>query len=37
MSMNDMSTAPASDTDIMARFWNDDLATADPEIAQAIG
>ncbi len=33
-----MSTAPASasETDIMARFWHDDLAAADPDIAQAV-
>lgn len=32
-----MSTAPSNDTDIMSRFWHDDLASADPEIANAIG
>ncbi|MEE4206820.1 MAG: serine hydroxymethyltransferase [Erythrobacter sp.] len=34
-----MSTAPAHviDTPDMDAFWNDDLATADPEIAEAIG
>ena len=32
-----MSTASALDTDIMHRFWHDDLAAADPEIADAIG
>lgn len=34
-----MSTAVANDvdTDIMHRFWHDDLATSDPEIAGAIG
>ena len=31
-----MSTAPEQATDIMQRFWQDDLAHADPEIAQAI-
>ncbi|MXO90165.1 serine hydroxymethyltransferase [Pontixanthobacter aquaemixtae] len=31
-----MSTAPANDSDIMNRFWQDDLATADPDIAAAI-
>ena len=33
-----MSTAAADlDTDIMYRFWHDDIAAADPEIAEAIG
>jgi glycine hydroxymethyltransferase len=34
-----MSSAAANsnDTDIMHRFWHDDLAAADPEIADAIG
>ena len=32
-----MSTAPSSNNDIMKRFWHDDLATADPEVAEAIG
>lgn len=32
-----MSTAPSTQTDIMHRFWHDDLASADPEIAAAIG
>ncbi len=32
-----MSTAPSTHTDIMHRFWHDDLASADPEIAAAIG
>lgn len=33
-----MNTATlSSDTDIMHRFWHDDLAAADPEIADAIG
>jgi len=32
-----MSTAPSAQTDIMRHFWHDDLATADPEIAAAIG
>ncbi|WP_271438793.1 serine hydroxymethyltransferase [Pontixanthobacter luteolus] len=31
-----MSTAEATSTDIMHRFWHDDLATADPEIAGAV-
>lgn len=33
-----MSTAPATetDTDIMHRFWHDDLAAADPAIAEAV-
>lgn len=31
-----MSTAPANDTNIMSRFWQDDLAQADPDIAAAI-
>ncbi|MEP5939075.1 MAG: serine hydroxymethyltransferase [Erythrobacter sp.] len=32
-----MSTAPSQQTDIMQRFWHDDLASADPEIAAAVG
>ncbi|GAA4643875.1 serine hydroxymethyltransferase [Pontixanthobacter gangjinensis] len=32
-----MNTAPANDTDIMRRFWQDSLADADPEIAAAVG
>lgn len=32
-----MSTAPSTENDIMHRFWHDDLATADPEVAAAIG
>ncbi|WP_305040805.1 serine hydroxymethyltransferase [Erythrobacter sp. SCSIO 43205] len=32
-----MSTNPSSVTDQMNGFWHDDLATADPEIAEAIG
>jgi len=32
-----MSTAPSTDTDIMHRFWHDNLAEADPEIAEAVG
>ncbi|AKM06905.1 serine hydroxymethyltransferase [Pelagerythrobacter marensis] len=31
-----MTTATASDADIMRNFWHDSLAEADPEIAQAI-
>ena len=31
-----MTTATASDADLMHRFWHDDLADADPEIAQAV-
>ena len=31
-----MTTATASDPDLMHRFWHDDLADADPEIAQAV-
>ena len=31
-----MSTAPATHADATHRFWHDDLAAADPEIAQAI-
>jgi glycine hydroxymethyltransferase len=31
-----MSTAPSQNTDIMRNFWHDDLATADPAIAEAI-
>lgn len=30
-----MSTAEATSADIMRRFWHDDLAAADPEIAEA--
>lgn len=30
-----MSTAEATNADIMHRFWHDDLAAADPEIAEA--
>jgi len=32
-----MSTQPSHTTDLMHGFWHDDLATADPEIADAIG
>ncbi len=32
-----MSTAPSQTSDIMHHFWHDDLASADPEIAAAIG
>ncbi len=32
-----MSTAEATSSDIMHRFWDDSLAEADPEIAEAIG
>ncbi len=32
-----MSTAPSDVLPVMDGFWNDDLATADPEIAAAIG
>ncbi len=32
-----MSTQPSHVIDPMSSFWNDDLATADPEIAAAIG
>jgi glycine hydroxymethyltransferase len=32
-----MSTQPSQTTDPMHGFWHDDLATADPEIAEAIG
>ncbi|MEO9463105.1 MAG: serine hydroxymethyltransferase [Marinomonas sp.] len=32
-----MSTQPDTATNIMQRFWGDDLATADPEIAAAVG
>ena len=32
-----MNTAPAPQSHSMHRFWHDDLATADPEIAAAIG
>lgn len=32
-----MSTAEATSADIMNRFWHDDLAVADPEVAEAIG
>lgn len=32
-----MSTAPSDVINPMDAFWNDDLATADPEIAEAIG
>jgi glycine hydroxymethyltransferase len=32
-----MSTQPSHSTDPMHGFWHDDLATADPEIADAIG
>jgi glycine hydroxymethyltransferase len=32
-----MSTQPAADFDPMYRFWHDDIAAADPEIADAIG
>ena len=32
-----MSTAPSEVVNTMDGFWNDDLATADPEIAEAIG
>jgi len=32
-----MSTQPENSSDIMRRFWQDDLATADPEIAAAVG
>ena len=31
-----MTTATATDADLMHRFWHDDLADADPEIAQAV-
>lgn len=31
-----MSTAPATQTNLMARFWHDSLADADPEIAAAV-
>ena len=31
-----MSTAEMSTADLMTRFWHDDLATADPEIAAAV-
>ena len=31
-----MSTAPSNNADIMHRFWHDDLATADPEVAEAV-
>lgn len=31
-----MTTATATDADIMHRFWHDDLAHADPDIAQAV-
>ncbi len=32
-----MSTQPDTATNIMQRFWGDDLAAADPEIAAAVG
>lgn len=32
-----MSTQPDTATNIMQRFWGDDLASADPEIAAAVG
>jgi len=32
-----MSTAEATSADLMHRFWHDDLAAADPDIAAAIG